>query len=266
MVLSYNNHRMNSPSEPILAARLGELLRQRGWKLATAESCTGGLIGSLITDVPGSSDYYLGGVVAYAYEAKEGLLGVKHETLERVGAVSAETVIEMALGARQALGADMAVSVSGIAGPGGGMPGKPVGLVWFAVSTPAGEETYQRFFQGSRVEIKSAAARTGLELLVETLQRSHGDSQGKDSHQPEKNAMEPVEVTAHWDERGQVTPGEFAWQGDRYAVDSTGRSWTEADGLHILVMAAGGHVFEVMLNSADLRWYARPSTRQPRVV
>ncbi len=161
---------MNSPSEPDLAVQLGDLLRRRGWTLATAESCTGGLVGNLITNIAGSSDYFMGGIITYSNDAKESLLGVRRETLTQHGAVSTETVEEMARGARQALHADMAVSVSGIAGPGGGTPEKPVGLVWFGISTPTGEKAYQRIFNGSRVEIKRMAAETALQLLVDALQ------------------------------------------------------------------------------------------------
>ena len=110
-----------------LEMQIGELLRKHRLKLATAESCTGGLIASRITDVPGSSDYFVGGVAAYAYEAKVGLLRVSWDTLQTYGAVSRETVLEMARGAREILQADIAISVSGIAGPGGGLPDKPVG-------------------------------------------------------------------------------------------------------------------------------------------
>ena len=102
--------------------QIGEKLNERNWKLATAESCTGGLIGHRITNVPGSSEYYLGGVIAYAYEAKEQALGVRHDTLLEFGAVSQETVLEMACGARNLFQADVAIAVSGIAGPGGGFP------------------------------------------------------------------------------------------------------------------------------------------------
>jgi PncC family amidohydrolase len=121
-----------------LEAQIGPLLRKAGWKLATAESCTGGLIGHRVTEVPGSSDYFLGGFVAYAYEAKVASLGVSWDTLKAHGAVSRETVLEMARGARRVLGADLAISVSGIAGPGGAQPSKPVGTTWVGLSTPDG--------------------------------------------------------------------------------------------------------------------------------
>lgn len=119
--------------EQSLQAAVGELLLQQGKKLATAESCTGGHVAALITSVPGSSAYFPGSVVTYSYEMKEKLLGVRPETLQTFGAVSAETVREMVSGALPLLEADVAVAISGIAGPDGGTPDKPVGTVWMAV-------------------------------------------------------------------------------------------------------------------------------------
>ena len=153
-----------------LAAQIGELLQARGLKLALAESCTGGLVGNRITDVPGSSTYFLGGVISYAYEAKVDLLGVQWETLNSKGAVSRETVIEMARGARKALNADIAVSVSGIAGPGGSMPGKPVGTTWIGLVTNEGEWARVFQFSGDRVQNKSQAAEAALQMLLNHLQ------------------------------------------------------------------------------------------------
>ncbi|GAB4489811.1 MAG: hypothetical protein Fur0016_07290 [Anaerolineales bacterium] len=153
--------------------QLGYLLRQRGWKLATAESCTGGLIGHRITDIPGSSDYYLGGVVAYAYEAKVAVLGVSWDTLQKHGAVSRETVLEMARGVRTLLGADIAISVSGIAGPGGATPDKPVGTTWFGLSTAQGEWARVHRFPGNRTHNKADAAQTALQFLLEALMDFH---------------------------------------------------------------------------------------------
>src|SRR3990172_5334310 len=120
-----------------------ELLRvymnARGLKLATAESCTGGLVSDRITNVSGSSEYFPGGIVAYSYEAKASLLGVSWDTLNTHGAVSEETVLEMARGARKLFNADIGISVSGIAGPTGGTPEKPVGTTWFGLVTNTGE-------------------------------------------------------------------------------------------------------------------------------
>ncbi len=145
---------------------IGEKLRARGLRLAIAESCTGGLVGHRLTNIAGSSTYYMGSVTAYAYEAKVRLLGVSWETLEAHGAVSAETVTEMARGIRRALAADVGIAVSGIAGPSGGTPEKPVGLVWMAVSAPDGAWTRQFNFKGERLSIKEQAAEEALKLGI----------------------------------------------------------------------------------------------------
>jgi PncC family amidohydrolase len=151
---------------------IGDMLRARRFKLATAESCTGGLIGDRITDVPGSSDYYLGGAVAYAYEAKVAMLGVSWDTLQKYGAVSCETVLEMARGVRSALSADIAVSVSGIAGPGGGLPNKPVGTTWLGLSAPEGEWARVYSFSGDREHNKAEAADAALQFVADYLNSS----------------------------------------------------------------------------------------------
>jgi PncC family amidohydrolase len=148
---------------------VGDLLRQRALKLATAESCTGGLIADRLTDVPGSSDYFLGGIVAYAYEAKVALLDVSWDTLRAHGAVSRETVMEMARGACKALGANLAISVSGIAGPGGGLPDKPVGTTWIGLVTPEGEWARKFVWEGDRRLNKELSADAALELLNDYL-------------------------------------------------------------------------------------------------
>ena len=152
-----------------LEVRLAQAFRAHGWTLALAESCTGGLIGHRLTNIPGSSDYFLGGIVAYAYEAKERLLAVRHQTLYEHGAVSRETAIEMARGARLALGADVGVSVTGIAGPGGGLPDKPVGLTWIAVSTRDGERAEQFLWKGDRLTNKEQSADAALDLILQTV-------------------------------------------------------------------------------------------------
>jgi PncC family amidohydrolase len=155
--------------EKPLEVVVGELLRQRGMKLAAAESCTGGLIGHRITNVAGSSDYYLGSVTAYAYEAKERLLGVQHKTLKQFGAVSRETALEMACGVRQALQADIGISVTGIAGPGGGMPDKPVGLVWISLCTKDNAWAFRFLWNGNRIENKEHSAQAALQILADYL-------------------------------------------------------------------------------------------------
>jgi PncC family amidohydrolase len=161
-------------SEKLLEVLVGELLRQRGLRLAVAESCTGGLIGHRLTNVPGSSTYYMGSVTAYAYEAKVRLLGVTWETLEKHGAVSQETVIEMARGVRRALAADVGLSVSGIAGPTGGTPEKPVGLTWFGLSTPGLDQAWQMIWQGDRLQVKEHSAQYALQLLADFLEMQEG--------------------------------------------------------------------------------------------
>lgn len=153
---------------------MGELLHQRGLQLAIAESCTGGLISHLITNISGSSTYYLGGMISYANQAKVRLLGVKPGTLDQFGAVSEAAALEMAHGIRLALAADIGISVTGIAGPTGGTLEKPVGTVWIGISTA--DEEYARHFlwSGTRLAIKKQSAKAALSLLVEYLQKGKG--------------------------------------------------------------------------------------------
>ena len=154
-----------------LVVAIGQALRARGWTLALGESCTGGMLGHCITNVPGSSEYFLGGIVAYAYQSKEQLLGVRHDTLYKHGAVSQETALEMARGARHAFSADVGLSVTGIAGPGGGLPDKPVGLTWVAVSTRGGEWGEYHIWQGDRQANKADAVKSALTLLLRILEQ-----------------------------------------------------------------------------------------------
>lgn len=155
-----------------LELQIGGLLRERALKLAIAESCTGGLIGDRITNVAGSSEYFLGGVVAYAYEAKVVLLGVSWETLNAKGAVSQETALEMARGARRVLTSDIAVSVTGIAGPGGGTPEKPVGTTWIGLASKEGEWAKRFQFAGDRQQNKISSANAALQMLLDYLEGS----------------------------------------------------------------------------------------------
>ena len=148
---------------------IGESLREKGLKLALAESCTGGLLSSTLTDIPGSSEYFLGSIVAYANGVKRSELGVKEATLKKYGAVSKETAGEMAQGVKKALGADVSAAITGIAGPGGGSPEKPVGLVFIAVSRGRAT-TVQRFvFKGTRKSIKKQSAEAALSMIAEAL-------------------------------------------------------------------------------------------------
>lgn len=152
-----------------LEERVGNALRQQGKTIALAESCTGGLIGHLLTQVPGSSDYLRGGVIAYSYEAKENLLSVKKETLDQFGAVSEETVVEMASGARELFASDLAIAVTGIAGPCSDRSDKPIGLTWLAVSTQESTLTESHIWKGNRSENKQKSAEAALVLLLHSL-------------------------------------------------------------------------------------------------
>jgi len=145
------------------------LLQERRLKLGLAESCTGGLLGHRITNVPGSSEYFMGGVISYAYDAKVSILGVSWETLKTFGAVSRETVLEMARGAKKLFNVDIAVSVSGIAGPGGGTVDKPVGTTWVGLVANDVEWTREFHFDGNRVQNKTASAGAALQMLLDYL-------------------------------------------------------------------------------------------------
>jgi nicotinamide-nucleotide amidase len=157
--------------EPVEALVL-EAARRRGWTLATAESCTAGLVAARLTNVPGSSDVFVGGVVAYSDAVKRELLGVPAEVLARAGAVSPETAEAMASAARRALGTDVAVSVTGVAGPGGGSPEKPVGLVYLHAVTPEDSHGVELRLPGNRDAVRRRAAVSALHLLRRLLSQN----------------------------------------------------------------------------------------------
>jgi nicotinamide-nucleotide amidase len=148
---------------------VGELLKERKLQLAVAESCTGGLLGQRITRISGSSEYFVGGFISYSNVAKVDMLGVRKETLAAHGAVSEETAREMAQGAAARTGANAAISITGVAGPGGGSPDKPVGLVWTAVVVNDVVRTRKFVFPGDRAEIRERSSQMGLALLYEML-------------------------------------------------------------------------------------------------
>ena len=152
-----------------MEAVVGQLLLQQNKTLATAESCTGGLISHAITRVSGSSNYFAGGVVAYSNDLKEGLLGVRHETLMQYGAVSEQVAREMAAGIRHKTGADIGVSVTGIAGPTGGTEEKPVGTVYFGLATPTETKVFVYHFKGDRWKIQHQTSHTALDLVRRAL-------------------------------------------------------------------------------------------------
>lgn len=149
-----------------VAEKLVALLKANGLTCGTAESCTGGGVGSAITGVPGSSAVFAGGIISYANDIKERVLGVSAETLATVGAVSSETAAQMAKGARELLRVDLAVSLTGIAGPDGGSPEKPVGLVWFGLATPNGVRTEKAIFRGDREAVRAQAVTHALGMLT----------------------------------------------------------------------------------------------------
>lgn len=170
---------MSAPSSPpipdaaalrALAQRAGDQLHARRWLLATAESCTGGWIAKAITDVAGSSQWFAGGIVAYSNACKQAMLDVRAGTLAAHGAVSREVALEMATGAWMRTGADVAVATTGIAGPGGGSPGKPVGTVWMAWACRDGASGAKSFhFDGDRDRVRRQAVAAALAGLLDLL-------------------------------------------------------------------------------------------------
>jgi PncC family amidohydrolase len=162
----------------MLEKEVGELLKKLGLTLAVAESCTGGLLAHRITNIPGSSDYFMGGVVAYSNQVKNALLKVSEETLSTHGAVSRETAIQMAKGVRELLGTDIGIGITGIAGPGGATPTKPVGLVYVALSAPDHEECHQFLWQGHRIQNKRLSTEAALKMLLDYL-KSKASSRGE---------------------------------------------------------------------------------------
>jgi nicotinamide-nucleotide amidase len=156
-----------------LAEVVLDALRDRGQTLATAESCTGGLVGARLTEVPGASDAYLGGVVSYSNQAKETLLGVAHDLLVEHGAVSEQVAAAMAQGARNQLEADWGIGITGVAGPSGGTEEKPVGLVHWAVAGPGSSWADNRVFPGDRSIVREWSTNAALDLLRRRLLESH---------------------------------------------------------------------------------------------
>ncbi|MBA7715322.1 Nicotinamide-nucleotide amidohydrolase PncC [subsurface metagenome] len=152
-----------------LEQEVGNLLRQKGLTLGIVESATGGLISHLITDIPGSSDYYKGSVTAYSNEVKIKVVGVKADTINKYGAVSYQVAEEMAQGGRKILATDICLADTGIAGPSGATPGKPVGLFYIGLSHQAGTYSQKHYFQGNREQNKRQATEAALGWLKEYL-------------------------------------------------------------------------------------------------
>ncbi|NWJ95130.1 MAG: CinA family protein [Chloroflexi bacterium] len=167
-----NDEKSGNLAEELLEEKVAPLLRKLGLKLATAESCTGGLIGHHLTNIAGSSEYYMGGIISYDNYVKQQVLGVPVGVLETVGAVSEECAIAMAQGARRVLATDLGLSTTGIAGPGGATPGKPVGLVYIALADGEGYVRCEKFiWQADRISNKERSAQAALRLLFGYLQQ-----------------------------------------------------------------------------------------------
>jgi len=158
---------MNSDHMSSSEVIIGELLRKEKKTLSAAESCTGGRVSDKITNIPGSSDYFMGSAVTYSNEAKSELLGVNPESLKAYGAVSEQVAKEMALGCRRKFHSDIGMSTTGIAGPSGGSKEKPVGLVWFAVTDGGRTMAEEKTFSGDRIAIKEAAAAHAISLAID---------------------------------------------------------------------------------------------------
>lgn len=167
---------MEEPVEDLVRAVAAEL-NGRGYRLAVAESCTGGGLAAAITDLPGVSTFFEGGIVSYSNDVKEALLGVPAGVLARHGAVSEPTARAMAEGVRQRIRADVGVGITGVAGPDGGTPNKPVGLVHLAVATPHGTRSRHDFWAGDRRNVRASSVQAALSLILEALKDCPTESQ-----------------------------------------------------------------------------------------
>jgi len=233
-----------------LEEQVGALLVNQGLTLATAESCTGGLVAHRITNVSGSSAYYLGGFVTYSNGSKEAFLGVRHKTLMAHGAVSEETAREMARGARLSSGADIAISITGIAGPTGGTPEKPVGLVYIALSSPDAELCQHHLWQGDRLSNKEQSAEAALRLIVNYMQKRNSGMV--------EFVNEPINVEVQLRPDGTPRPLAFVWRGRRLQITSWGRQSAEAqDGRSSqchLVQTADLETWELCQDTDTAQW------------
>ena len=235
------------------------ILTERHQTVATAESCTGGLVAHRLTNIPGSSACVLGGIVAYANAVKEHVAGVRHETLVQFGAVSAETAAELARGARRLFAVDMAVGVTGIAGPGGATDGKPVGLTYIGVAAEGYEVVNRYVWSGERVSNKEQSADAALGMVLEYLQQAKPVPVSAQA-----DALSSVEAEILAD--GRVTPRSFAWQGQRLRVESIGRQWLEGASRHVLVSTTTGETLELAVAMPAMSWTGRLVSQRPKMV
>jgi len=162
-----------------LSKKIGGVLTNHHLSLATAESCTGGLLSHVLTGVSGSSQYFMGGIVAYSNHIKTAILSVQSDTMDKYGAVSSQTAAEMAEGIRKLFHTDIGLSTTGIAGPTGGTPEKPVGLVWTGISTPQSTQTRKNFFEGHRNQVKTSTVHQILLNLLDDLSTQLDNTENK---------------------------------------------------------------------------------------
>jgi len=261
-----------------LAKQAGDLLRRLDLRLAVAESCTGGLLGSHITSIPGSSAYFLGGVVAYSAEVKLRLLHVPQRILREEGTVSSATAAAMAVGARGLFHADVALGITGLAGPGGGTPETPVGLVYVAVASASATVCRRYQWSGNRQTNREWSCQAALALLCHHLSGSGSETGPRpvSRHRfappkvlPLDELGSTVRVEARFD--GPLPqPLGFEWQGKWLSVSEIGRRWSVGDGpgleQHFVVSTAPNAVFELTYEAAEGRWRVARARGYPVLV
>jgi PncC family amidohydrolase len=257
-----------------LASALGLALGGTGVTIGTAESCTGGLVAEAVTRVPGSSEYFAGGVVAYHNRVKVRELGVSETLLKAQGAVSGSVAEAMAEGVRARLGVDVAVSVTGIAGPGGGTPDKPVGLVFVGTSDALRTHATRHHFAGDRRTVRTSAAEAALRSLLQAVEDHFGArslpaaaGEGRPARAEPPNRTSPVAgqaggespmVEALFGPAGEVTPIAFRWTGRHHQVAQIGGRRVEEGCRVFTIMTSESRMFELALDTGLLEWRVRP--------
>jgi len=249
-----------------LSAELGRLLDEQHLTIALAESCTGGMIASVLTDIAGSSHYVMGGVVSYSNFAKMHVLGVRSETLDAHGAVSPETAQEMARGVRSLLKTDLAISVTGIAGPGGGTPEKPVGLVYLHLAAEDVDWGEMHIWPYDRIGNKRASVAAGLRLALRYVEERTIRVDPKPPAEAEQDTMPTVLVEASW--RGGAWRPQAVWlEGRRKQVIGVGRQERTPEGVWLMTVEFGdGGRAELMADEHAGVWRLRRYWPGRRVV
>jgi PncC family amidohydrolase len=261
-----------------LAKQAGDLLRRQDLRLAVAESCTGGLLGSHITSIPGSSAYFLGGVIAYSAELKHRLLHVPQRILREEGTISSATAAAMAVGARGLFHADVALGITGLAGPAGGTPEMPVGLVHLAVTSASTTLCRRYQWSGNRQTNREWSCQAALALLCHHLSESGSETGrgpvSRDRFAPPKvlpldELDSTVRVEARFD--GPLPqPLGFEWQGRWLSVSEIGRTWSVGDGpslaQHFVVSTAPRALFELTYEESHGSWRVVRSRGYPVLV